>query len=324
MSAGLLHFKPEMRRVEAYMQSVWNGAEGLARRVADYVSENRGKHLRPKLVILSSRANQVYSREPEGGDERVLRMAASIEVLHIASLLHDDVIDHAESRRGRPSINSRFGEDVAILSADLMFSEAFGMVLPELDGNILRLLLSTTRTMCESELMEIELRDSVINEQQYYRIIASKTARLFSACTEMGALLASFDEERRKHLARFGEEIGLAFQIRDDALDYTGEADRLGKPVGNDLSHGKQTLPLVHAFQAADEADREILLQELKNGRRMEKVMPLIDKYGGLEYTQEKADEHINRAIAEIPKFAGDEAARWFEKFSRMIVNRDY
>ena len=251
-------------------------------------------------------------------------MAASVELIHLASLLHDDVIDKTMVRRGRPSVNARYGDDVAILMADLLFSHAFDLALSALEPEVVRLICQATRAMCESEMFQIEKREAVLTPENYYYIIRSKTASLFSTCAQLGGVLAGVTKDRCENLARFGELIGMAYQITDDVLDYTATPERLGKPHGNDLAQGKQTLPFVYTCQEASPEDREFLLSQLHNGRQMAKVLPLIEKVGGLDYAHRKARDFASQAEALVPAFESNASEPIFRKLCQYVVDRTY
>jgi len=319
-----MEFEPEIQQIDRITRETLSTTRGLAREVAGYIYQGGGKNLRSRLLLLAARSDAPFSRAPLSEDEPFLRMAAGVEILHTASLLHDDVVDKAHTRRGRPSVNAHYGEDVAILMADLFFSLAFeiGVGLGNLEA--LALICRTTQRMCESEIYQIEKRNGILTEGEYLKIIESKTATLFATCAELGAILAGASQERRAALAEFGRRVGMAFQIADDTLDYTASSDLWGKPVGNDLAQGKQTLPLVHVFEKAEPADRETLLHQLRNGRSMESVMPLIHKYGGLEYAAEKARSWAQEAGEMVPTFAPDGAMEQFIAYCRFAVERAY
>jgi geranylgeranyl pyrophosphate synthase len=314
-------FPEEIARVEEIIASSVQAQNGLLREAADYVGLGGGKKLRPRLVILAARA----VGRGRTDDDHLLPVAAAVEVLHTASLLHDDVVDHASERRTRPSVNSRYGDELAVLLADYFFTYAFDLALSVLDPRLTRLLCAATREMCEGEIFQIEKRNALLTQDDYYRIIGSKTSSLFALCTELGALVADAPDDTRRALARFGRLSGMAYQVTDDVLDYTVTDGKWGKPRGHDLAEGKQTLPLVRTCECASEIDRTALLGHLSNGRRMEDVLPVIEKYGGLDYARAKARDFAREAEATVPAIAPDPRfEHLFHEFSRFTIERPY
>src|ERR687884_815739 len=219
--------------------------------IGDYLRASGGKRVRPALTLLSASA--------VGGDasrQNVVRMAAVMEFLHTATLVHDDIIDNAETRRNRPSINSRFGNQTAVLMGDWLYMSAFETSLAERSLPVLDILTAVTRKMTEGELLQLTTLGRVdIEEEQYFDILLRKTAYLFSACCEIGALLGRGDERLQHALRDYGLNLGAAFQLADDLLDFTATHDALGKPAGVDLLEGKLTLPLIYLL-AAEPAQR--------------------------------------------------------------------
>lgn len=308
-------FPEEMTIVRQIMLESINSGCDLLREVAGFMELGRGKLLRPRLLVL-------IGRSMGRNDDRLLQMAASVELIHTATLLHDDVIDKSNMRRGKASVNARYGDDVAILMADLLFSKAFDLGLSAVDPEAMRLICRVTREMCEGEMFQIEKRDAILTEEDYFQIIHAKTASLFSATAMLGGILANTAPENRVRLGQFGFNVGIAFQIVDDVLDYTVSEAQMGKSTGNDLERGKQTLPLIRTFELASERDRQELLHQLRNGRQMEKVLPVIQKYGGLEYSTHRAWGFIEEADGLVGSLGLDTNADLFRALCRFVVER--
>lgn len=324
MKEETLYFSPEIAWVEKRIQESLTSASALAREVFAYVFDG-GKHLRPRLIVLAGRAREPFTRQPLAEDANLLTLAAAVEILHTASLLHDDVIDEADTRRGKPSVAQRFGRETAILTADMLFAQAFEMAIAaSASSEPLQVLCRASRTMCESELYQIEHRHQFWSEEDYLHIIGSKTAALFGACAELGALMGREKPDLLGHFRDFGFYLGMAFQIADDALDYSARHDKWGKPLGNDLSQGKITLPLVHVLDQAQKTDREELVHELRNGRRLDKVLPLIEKYGGLEYSWQQARHYSGKARESLEALHPIVARDAWEGFCNLALNRAY
>lgn len=314
---GML-FRREIELVEDRIRAALRADSGLFALAARRTLEGQGKKLRPRIVLLVRHASGAQG--PSG--EREIAAAAAVELVHVASLIHDDVIDRAATRRGRPSLNAEYGNDVAILMADYLYAQAFEMAIDAVGPDILQLLCRVTRQMCRSEILQIEKRGELISEGDYLRIIDAKTAALFAAAAEIGGILAGADEALRQALAEFGRHIGMAYQITDDFLDYAGAAPSLGKPTGNDLAQGKQTLPLLHACTQASEDERRQVVQTLNNGREMSRIMPLIRKYGGLEYAEGRAREFASEARSAIASLPGARASEPMRQLCDFVVDR--
>src|SRR5439155_21342851 len=213
--------------------------------IGEYLQRSGGKRVRPALTILSN-----YAAGGDGGNQSSIRMATVMEFLHTATLVHDDVIDKAETRRNRPSINAEFGNQTAVLMGDWLYMSAFETSLAERSLEILDILTAVTRKMTEGELLQLTLLSRTdISEEQYFDVIARKTAYLFSACCEIGALLGGGDRQTQNLLRDYGMNLGTAFQLVDDLLDFTSDVAVLGKPAGADLLEGKVSLPLIFLLQ---------------------------------------------------------------------------
>lgn len=294
--------KDDLALVRSHIDSVFAVEGSLMQEVADYVRGLRGKMLRPAMVALSARAFGYDGFE--GGHAH---LGAAVELFHVATLLHDDVIDKAELRRGKPTVNARWGDDVAILFADYLYASSFNHALAVLDPEVVQVLTRTTQMMTEGEMYQIEMRGDWLSVTDYFSIIRSKTAYLFSACCGLGAMVAQQDQAVVKRLFDFGLNFGMAFQITDDALDYEAQGDAWGKRVGADLAEGKQTLPLLHTLQSASAEDRQALVAVLNNGRDFDTVHGYVKRYGGIDFSLEKASEFTRTAMDALEDFSGNQ-----------------
>ncbi len=309
----------ELELVQGYFDEAFTVEGDLMSEVADYLKQGQGKMLRPAIVCLSAMACGYDGR---GGHHA--RLGAAIELFHLATLLHDDVVDHADLRRGRPTVNARWGDDVAILFADYLYATSFDYSLAVLDPEIVRILSKTTQTMTEGEIFQIERREDWLSVPDYYKIIRAKTACLFSAAGGLGAVLAGAAEERVQQMFEFGMRFGMAFQITDDALDYEAQGGAWGKRVGADLKEGKQTLPLLYTLQQAGEEDREALLHTLRNGRDFETVHHYVKLYNGIDYSLEKAGEFAHAASGILDSLEDGEAVEQLRRISEHVLARQY
>jgi len=262
--------------------------------VVQHIVKSGGKRIRPILVILS--AKLCGSK-----DEQHIPCAAIMEFIHTATLLHDDVVDNAKIRRGRLTANTLWGNEPSVLVGDFLFTKSFDLMIQTQNADILKVMANATTKLAEGEILEL-LKTSDINttEKDYYEVIANKTAVLLSAACEIGALLGKVNEEKRSALREFGHHLGMAFQLKDDLLDYVSTDSTLGKNTGIDFKEGKLTLPLIHALASATPEERETVtaaLQKKKTGKRdFQKVKQIIERYGGLEYTSNVSKEHIDKA----------------------------
>jgi len=291
------YLKDDLRRAHEWMDKVYQPEGKLMSEVARYVYDLRGKMLRPSMVCLFARA---HGHDP--ADDRHTRLAAAMEIFHVATLLHDDVIDNSPTRRGRPTVNARWGNDVAILFADYLYASCFDLALSSLDPEVMRVLTRTTQKMTEGEMFQIEKRGTWLTVDDYLRIISMKTGHLYAACAGLGTLLGGGSRERVLRMMDYGLYYGIAFQITDDTLDYEATGEAWGKPVGGDVAEGKQTLPLVHALQVASPADRAALEATMSDGRDFQTILGYVRKYDGIEVSIAKAGEYSRKAM----EFLGD------------------
>jgi len=275
--------------------------------INEYILEGSGKQLRPILTILSAKLCGEISNATYNG-------ALSLELLHNASLIHDDVVDDTLERRGRRSINARWTNKVAVLSGDYMLSSS--LITATRTGN-LEILHSVARIgmeLSDGELIQLtNTQKTKITEEDYFKVIRKKTALLFATCTEVGALSVNADAEKLIHLRNFGEYMGICFQIKDDIFDYYQDIE-IGKPTGNDLQDGKVTLPLIYALQNSDDVEKESVLSIIDSKdftrENIDKVMQFARDRGGVSYAGSRMDEFKNKAIAELDGFPDSDAKR--------------
>jgi octaprenyl-diphosphate synthase len=268
----------------------------LVENIGHYIINAGGKRMRPLLVLLSARACGAQHDAP-------IKLAAVIEFIHTATLLHDDVVDMSAMRRGRPTANEQWNNPSSVLVGDFMYSRAFQVLVGLGDMDIMRVIADTTNTIAEGEVLQLLNKHRTdLTEADYTKVIQDKTAVLFEAAAYCGAIIANAPAAARQSLKAAGMHLGMAFQLVDDALDYDGNADDLGKNVGDDLAEGKPTLPLIHAIQHSSQADAEILRQCIINGGadRLDEVIKIINASGALEYTRQKAQQQSALAADQI------------------------
>jgi len=257
--------------------------------VARYIVKQKGKRIRPALVLLSAKACGEIN-------ESTYRGASLVEILHTATLIHDDVVDEADTRRGFPSINAVWKNKIAVLMGDYLLAKGLLLSLDNNDFQFLKITSDAVRRMSEAEILQIKKsRDLDIDEETYLKIISDKTASLFATCCEIGATSTIPDEQFHKRIRIYGENLGMVFQIRDDLLDYTGRKSITGKPTGLDVKEKKLTLPLIHSLSVAPKNRSKEVLRIIKDGGKKKDLQQVVDfahEFGGIEYTIKKAEEY--------------------------------
>jgi octaprenyl-diphosphate synthase len=256
-------------------------------------------------------------------------MGAVVEMIHAATLVHDDVIDGAQTRRGRPSTNIKWGNHTCVLAGDWLYMQAFQIALRERNFQVLDLLIGLTQMMVEGELLQLEHIGSIeVTEADCMELVDRKTARLFSVCARLGALAAQADTETQEKLGEYAWNLGMAFQLVDDVLDFTAREKTLGKPVGGDLREGKVTLPLVYALERATAAERDLIAAILRdrNYERVpfSRVLSMLDKYNGIERVRERAQAFTDRARQIIGEFPESAYQRALLAVTELVTERDH
>jgi octaprenyl-diphosphate synthase len=289
--------------------------------VAGYLLGGGGKRLRPALLLLS--ANYAGRK-----DRSAIRLAAVVELLHSATLIHDDVIDSAGTRRGRPSANARWGNHRSVLTGDWLYMQSFQMALEERNFHILDILIYLTQKMVEGELIQLEKIGRIdVTEEDALRLATYKTACLFSGCARLGAVLGRLEDDEEQALAEYGRNAGLAFQLVDDLLDFTASAQQLGKPVLSDLKEGKVTLPLIYAMENGHREARELVARVLAEKEfdsvRPETIVSLVHDSGALDRARCLAQDYAQRAKACLNGHRDSEYARALATLPDFILERE-
>jgi octaprenyl-diphosphate synthase len=293
----------------------------LIQEMGGYIAGAGGKRLRPILLLLAARL--AGYRGP-----RSVRLACVVEVLHTATLIHDDVVDQAPLRRGRPSANAQWGDDASVLVGDHLYSKSFAMLVRDNDRAVMETLARSTVSMTEAEVFQLERkRSGVTIETDYVRIITQKTASFISACCRIGGLLGGLPPAPLEALTRYGLDIGVAFQISDDSLDFVANQDRLGKAIGADLREGKRTLPLIAMLERARPAEaaraRELLGRHALGPAEVEEIRRYVVEHDGVEYALRRAHEYAQAAKADLEAFAPSEERDLLTLVADFVVDRD-
>lgn len=325
---------PDLQLVETALQNQVGSKARIIGPLGTHVLSAGGKRLRPVLVLLTAELAGYTG-------PRRIELAAGLELLHTATLLHDDIVDLAEMRRGRPSANAIWGNRRAVLAGDFFYARASSIIIEDGNLEMVESFARTIRLMAEGELLQLERSFDVdITEAHYYDVIDRKSAALLSSCCEIGALLGGVTRGERNRITEYGHQLGLAFQLRDDCLDYEAAFEDLGKQPFADLREGKITLPLILALKRCRVGEREQIASVLKNAARLAdehggmapleapelelaSVADIVDRYHGIRDTVIRANEHVEKALAAIAPFAEGPARTALDAAARFSVARD-
>ena len=289
--------------------------------ISHHLQKSGGKRLRPALLLLCAKACGYK------GDSGI-RLGAVVEVIHAATLVHDDVIDKAEVRRGKPSINQRWGNQTSVLAGDWLYMQAFNLAVRERNFYVLDLLIELTQMMVEGELMQMEWVGRIgITEEEHLSLVHRKTASLFSVCSRLGAVLAGADSDLEGRLGTYGWNLGMAFQLIDDMLDFTASEDVLGKPVGNDLREGKVTLPVILALRQCTPEERRLVETVMTEGAfesvPLPAILDLLNKYKALDKVKQRAMEYTETAAEQLSALPESSYKRALQSVTELVVDRE-
>lgn len=290
----------------------------LINQLGHYIINSGGKRLRPILVLLAARACGYTGSHHIG-------MAATVEFIHTATLLHDDVVDASEMRRGMESANAVWGNEASVLVGDFLYSRAFQMMVRAGNMQIQEVFAEATNRIAEGEVLQLlNVNDPDTDEQRYFDVIERKTAKLFEAACEIGGILGNADEATLKALREYGQSLGIAFQLIDDVLDYSADETELGKHIGDDLAEGKPTLPLIHAMEKGSAAERELIRNAIENGglEQLDAVMAAIHSTGALDYARARADAEVARAARCLDHLPANDFTSSLHAITQLTVHR--
>ncbi len=324
-SAKLLHYispvLSELERSEEVLTGFLSSQYSFIQTLIRHIERFRGKRLRPALLHLSARAY--------GGEAPLaFHVAAVVEMIHLATLCHDDILDEAATRRSMPTINAEWGNKSAVMTGDILFSRAFEQLSKLDDVRPIKILSRTARLICEGELLQIASRfNTQIEEEDYLDLVMKKTAALFGAAAELGALLAGAKVEEAKRLDRYGRHLGMAFQIVDDCLDLQGVESTVGKSLGSDLKNGEPTLPLIHLFATASSTHRRELSKLFRPGSKAltrDALRPYLDRYGSIAYAFKTARSEVQRAQDELTGLPPSAALTVLQQIPEYVLDRTF
>ena len=311
---------PDMAAMDALIRQRLASDVVLINQVAEYIIGAGGKRLRPMLLLLTAGALGHH-----GADAH--QLAAVVEFIHTSTLLHDDVVDESDLRRGRKTANAVWGNAASVLVGDFLYSRSFQLMVELERMDVQQILADTTNTIAEGEVLQLlHVRNPDTDEAAYLRVIERKTAVLFAAATRLGALLAGADQSTCDALHRYGLALGYAFQVADDVLDYASDAATLGKNLGDDLAEGKATLPLIHAMRHSDVATRAVLRDAIQQGDTdaLPQVLAAIDACGSLEYSRERARHYAREAEAALAGLGDNDFVAALRGLAHYSVSRDH
>ena len=295
MQATDLHFsvKSDFAAVDAAIIEHLSSQVPMVEKIGQYIIESGGKRLRPLLVLLSARACGYQQQQH-------ITLAAVVEFIHTATLLHDDVVDTSDLRRGKPTANNKWGNSSSVLVGDFLYSRAFQMLVSIGNIDVMGTLSNATNIIAEGEVLQLlNAKNPDVSEADYLHVILGKTAMLFEAASQTGAQMAQASSEQTEALRRFGRHLGVAFQLIDDLMDYTGDQTSMGKNVGDDLAEGKPTLPLIHAMAHAADDERKLIRKAIRQGScdEIDKIQSILIRCGSLDYTRARATQETQDAL---------------------------
>jgi octaprenyl-diphosphate synthase len=308
-------------RFESEFEQKFHSVVPLVDKVIQYIARKRGKRLRPLLVFLSARLHGALT-------QKSMTAGIVVELFHTATLVHDDVVDDSNLRRGSRTVNDIWDNKVSILIGDLLFSKTLTSISELQDMQAMAIISAAAELITEGELLQIAYAEnSHISEEDYFDLISKKTAALFSASCQLGVLSVKNDEDALLRMEGFGRNYGIAFQIMDDLLDYLGDENKLGKPTGNDLRDGKVTLPLIHALETAQESDRKHIIEMLDRGVETDTEIDFVVKFaveqGGVEYAKGLVNEYTIKALNYLDAVPESDVKKSLVDLVHYSINRD-
>jgi octaprenyl-diphosphate synthase len=310
----------DMEAVNRVIRQRLHSEVSLVNQIAEYIISAGGKRIRPVLVLLLANA---YGYQGAAHHE----LAAVVEFIHTATLLHDDVVDESSMRRGRQTANAMFGNAASVLVGDFLYSRSFQMMVSLDNMRVMQILSDATNVIAEGEVLQLlNMHDPDVTQESYLKVIRSKTAKLFEAAAELGALVSGADDAQIAAAGEYGRSLGTAFQLIDDVLDYAGDAAEIGKNVGDDLREGKPTLPLIYLMERGTPQQRELIRSCIENGdeQHFDAVLAAVTSSGALDYTRREAIVAADRAAAAIADLPESEYKQSLLQLCRFAVDRNH
>jgi octaprenyl-diphosphate synthase len=311
--------EPQFDAVTDYILNHLGSSVPLVEKIGHYIVSGGGKRLRPLLVLLSANACGYKG-------EQHIPLAAVIEFIHTATLLHDDVVDNSELRRGNATANAKWGNAPSVLVGDFLYSRSFQIMVEINRMEIMQVISNATTVIAEGEVLQLlNQRNPDTTEESYMQVILGKTAMLFEAATEVGAILADASTEEREALRLYGRHLGIAFQLVDDLMDYLSDSATMGKNVGDDLAEGKATLPLIHAMRVGSEDERKLIRNAIREGGLddLQPVLDIVQRTGSIDYTRRQAEAEIDLAIGALDALPASSFRDTLTTLAQMATRRN-
>lgn len=321
MQAALDIIGNDLKQVEVQFRKDLGSDVPLIRKVGEYVLSSGGKRVRPALLLLSAKLCGYCG-------DKAIPLASVIEFIHTATLLHDDVVDSATLRRGLASANILWGNEATVLVGDFLFSKSFSLMVNVGSLEILKIFSDATTVIAEGEVMQLLCTGDInLTEERYLEVIRSKTAVLMSAACEVGAVLGAVNFDKQRAMAEFGMDLGVAFQLMDDILDYVATEEEFGKSIGHDLEEGKITLPLIKTLSQCSSDERSVITKVIEQDEmsidEFRTVSTLVNNYGGIDYTIDKARYYIDRCKKHLEQFGASPVQSALIQLSEYVVTRN-
>lgn len=311
---------PEMEAVNQVIRKQLHSDVALVSQISEYIIHAGGKRIRPVLVLLMANAHQYQGKHHYD-------LAAIVEFIHTATLLHDDVVDESDMRRGRQTANALFGNAASVLVGDFLYSRAFQMMVTINSMQIMQILADATNVIAEGEVLQLlNMHDPEVTEERYLEVIRCKTAKLFEASAQIGALISGADSQQIEAAGEYGRSLGTAFQLIDDVLDYSGKIEETGKNVGDDLREGKPTLPLIYLMKNGTPEERTLIKACIEDGdeSQFDAVLEAITRSGALDYTKHEADKAAAKAAASLVHLPESNYKQALLDLAYLAVNRNH
>ena len=312
--------RDDMQKVDSLIQEKLHSEIGLIDQLGHYIVNSGGKRLRPALVLLSANCFAYRARLH-------IKLAAVIEFIHTATLLHDDVVDASMLRRGKATANQRWGNEASVLVGDFLYSRAFQMMVEVGSVHVMEIMADATNTIAEGEVQQlINRHDPETTEQCYLQVIHNKTAKLFEAAARVGAVIAGQDRQTEQAMSSYGRHLGIAYQLIDDALDYSASSENLGKNIGDDLAEGKPTLPLLYALWNSSDKQATLIRSAIKRGslENMEQICAAIAETGAIHYTRDRARQEAEIAVQSLQGLPRSEYLDALFTLAHFATERNY
>ncbi len=323
----------EMQEVNQFIQTHLKSDVALINQISQYIIHSGGKRLRPILVLLSHLAInhdnhlELEKNEQKRRHQNAIKLAAVIEFIHTATLLHDDVVDESSMRRGNESANELWGNAASVLVGDFLYSRAFEIMVSIRNMKVMEILSHSTNTIAEGEVLQLlNCHDASTTEERYMDVIHCKTAKLFESASQLGAVIHHQDDKTEQAMAKYGMHLGTAFQIIDDVLDYSAQAEQMGKNIGDDLAEGKPTLPLIYALSHCSEDESAIIIHAIETGglEQIDTISKIIQTSGALEYARQIALKEANLAIEQLQVLPDSLYSQALQELALFSVQRSY